>query len=234
MLFCNNVNAQLANAVKYIWQNDSTKINASVEIFENDSKKSNGCIYFISNVDTTFNGYPDSLFKQFVASSTLQYNVVKISFYSLFDTSKMSVYSKELMSFILPDVMKKYKSLCKTDAVISGINDYALVALHAAIHYSDKINKTAVFFIDYLPNEFLCKELELSFKLIKGKLFMYVNGNEENSFSTDTLAENLALHSSIVLYKYDDDNAIATKYIFTEAYKWLMADGNNYILKTED
>ncbi|MCY7292262.1 MAG: hypothetical protein LH615_08780 [Ferruginibacter sp.] len=234
ILFCDHLNAQLTSAVKYIWQNDSTKINASIEIYDTDNKKSRGSIYFITNVDTTFNSHPDNFFKQFIASSTLQYTFIKISFYPSFDSSKMSVFSKELMDFILPDVSKKYKLFSKGDAVISGINDYALVALHAAIHYSDKINKTAVFFNDYVPNVFLCNQLETSSRLIKGKLFMYVNGEEENSFITNTLAEKLAIYSPIVLYKYDDVNALASKYIFTEAYNWLMADGNNYVLKTED
>ena len=234
LLFCYNANAQLNNGVKYIWQNEVTKINASVEIYETSIKKSKGSIYFITNVDTSFNSYSDSLFNQFVASATFQYNVVKISFYNLYDSSKMALFSNELMNYILPDVSKKYKFINKADAVISGVNDYAIVALHAAINYSDKINKTAIFFNEYQPSVLLCAELETSSKLIKGKLFMYVNSEEENGLMTDSLAENLALNSAILLYKFDDVNGAATKNIFTEAYNWLMADGNNYVLKMDN
>ncbi len=234
ILICQNTNAQLTTALKYIWQNDVTNINASVQIYETDNKKNKGSIYFVTNVDTTFNSYPDSLFKQFIASSTLQYTVVKISFYNLYDSSKISLFSKELMTFILPDINKKYRIIDKGSSIISGVNDYALIALYAATHYAEQINKTAIFFNEYIPNVLLCNELESSSKLLKGKLFMYVNSDGDNDLITNKLAENIALQSSIILYKYDDTNALASKYIFTEAYNWLMADGNNYVLKTED
>jgi hypothetical protein len=234
IIFFVNADAQVIGTVKYIWQNEATKINASVEVYNTEHKKNKGCIYFITNVDTAFNSKSDSLFKQFIISSTLQYNVVKVSFYNVYDSSKLSFFSKELMDFILPDISKKYKFLDDADVVISGINNYALVALHTAINYSDKINKTALFFNDYQPDVMLCATLESSSKLIKGKLFMYVNTQDEEGLSTDSLAEKLALNSSILLYKYDDVNAHASQLIFTEAYNWLMADGNNYVLKTDN
>ncbi len=234
IIFCQHTNAQYTNASKYIWQNDLTKIKASVQIYETNYKKNNATIYFITNVDTTFNSYSDSLFTQFTASSILQYNVVKISFYDLYDTSKISLFSNEVINFILPDIIKKYKTIDKASTIISGVNDYAFIALYAATHYSDKINKTAIFFNEYMPNVMICNELAASSKLLKGKVFMYVNGEREDDFIINKLADNLALYSSIILYKYDDENSIASKYIFTEAYNWLMADGNNYVLKTED
>ena len=234
LLICENAHAQFNGGVKYIWQNDVTKINASVEIYSADIEKSKGCIYFITNVDTSFNSKPDSIFKQFIASSTVQCTIVKISFYNLYDSSKISQLSSELINFILPDVAKKYKNIAKATPILIGVNDYALVALHAAIFHSDKITNTALFFNEYQPNMVVCAALKSSSKLIKGKLFMYVNSEEENGLVTDSLAESLALNSSIVLYKYDDVNARVSKTIFTEAYNWLLADGNNYVLKTDD
>ncbi len=234
MLFCVIVNAQTINVVKYIWQNETTNTNASVEIYDTDRKKNKGCIYFITQVDTAFQSRQDSLFNQFIVSSSVQYAVVKISFYNKYDSSKLSLFSKELVDFILPDIAKKYKAIPKSNAILSGINEYALVALYAAIHNSNKINKTALFFNEYQPDYSLCEALESSAKKIEGKLFMYVNTKEEDDLMTDSLAENLALNSSVLLYKYDDVNAAASKNIFMEAYNWLMADGNNYILKIDN
>ena len=234
LLHCVSVNAQTINAVKYIWQNETAKTNASVEIYDTDSKKSKGCIYFITNVDTAYTSRQDSLFNQFIASSNSQYAVVKISFYDLYDSSKLSLYSTELVENILPDVGKKYKTISKSNTILSGVNEYAVLALYAAIHNSNKINKTALFFNEYQPDKLLCEVLESSAKKIEGKLFMYVNTKEENNFITDSLAENLALNSSLLLYKYDDADAGASKNIFLEAYNWLMADGTNYILKIDN
>lgn len=234
MLFCVSVNAQTINVVKYIWQNETTNTNASVEIYDTDRKKNKGCIFFITQVDTAFQSRQDSLFNQFIVTSTVQYAVVKISFYNLYDSSKLSLFSKELVDYILPDVAKKYKSIPKSNAILSGINEYALVALNTAIESSNKINKTALFFNEYQPNILLCEALESSAKKIEGKLFMYVNTKEGNGLITDSLAENVALNSSVLLYKYDDVDAAASKSIFMEAYNWLMADGNNYILKIDN
>ena len=233
ILFCENANAQFADTIKYVWQNETTKINASIEIYNAENTKSKGCIYFITHSDTSFKSISDSLFNKFIASSS-QLNIVKISFYNLYDTNKLSLFSTELINFILPDLAKKYKQLSNSTLILAGINDYALVALHAAMYNSEKINSTALFFNEYKPETAFSKELKSSPKQLKGKLFMYVNGGEENSLLTDSLAENLALNSSIILYKYDDENVQASKNIFTEAYNWLIADGNNYVLKTDD
>lgn len=234
IIFCHHANAQLNNEVKYIWQNEFSKINASVQIYKNSSKPTKGSIYFITNVDTIFNSHSDSIFKQFISSSSLQYDVIKISFYDLYDSSKLTLFANELINNILPDINKRYKNVIKKNAILSGVNGYALVALQAAIQYSNTIEKTAVFFNEYLPNKEVCKQLAAASKLMKGKLFMYVNVKEDENLVADELAESLALYSTIILYKYDDENGLASKYIFTEAYNWLMADGNNYILKSED
>ena len=234
ILFNEEIQAQVLNAEKYIWQSETTKTSASIEIFDNDYKKSKGYIYFISTVDTAYNSYADSLFTYILNSSANKSTLIKISFYPTLDSSKMSVLSEELMKFIIPDLTKKFSLFTKANAVLVGINDYGLVALHTATYYSDKINKTAVFFNNYLPDEFLCNQICLTASLIKGKLFMYVNGNDEIKVLTDKFAEKLALNSSILLYKYDEENADTSISIFTEAYNWLVADGNNYIITTED
>lgn len=234
IIICYQAKAQLPNDVKYIWQNDSSKINASVQIYKNIKKESKGVIYFITHVDTIYNSNPDSLFKQFISSSTIQYDVIRISFYESFDSSKLTLFSKELMEHILPDISKRYKNIIWKNPILSGINDYALVALQAAIQYPSTIEKTAIFFNEYIPNKEVSVKLGSSTKLMKGKLFMYVNVSENENLVADKLAENIALHSSLLLYKYDDENAKAANYIFTEAYNWLLADGNNYILRTED
>ena len=145
-IFCHHANAQLNNEVKYIWQNEFSKINASVQIYKNSSKPTKGSIYFITNVDTIFNSHSDSIFKQFISSSSLQYDVIKISFYDLYDSSKLTLFANELINNILPDINKRYKNVIKKNAILSGVNGYALVALQAAIQYSNTIEKTAVFF----------------------------------------------------------------------------------------
>ena len=225
------------SSIKYIWKNETMHIDAVVEISNLQKNKSASSIYFLKNVDTVYNSATDSLFQTFTNSSFLNCPVIKISFYNSDDSipdKKIKLYSDAFIKFILPDLQKKYRQLNSNNIIVSGINDFSLVALFIATNNPYKINKTALFFNDDGDfSKFNMFNLE-GLKHLKGKLFMYVNHQNYNDVFTDSLAANLALASSTVLYKYDHYGNLLPFNIFIEAYKWLMTDGNNYIIENTD
>lgn len=224
------------SSLKYIWVNETSTVSAVIEIYGLQKSKSASIIYFLKNVDTVYNSYTDSLFQTFTNSSFLNCPVIKISFinYDSVSDKKIKLYSDAFIKLILPDIQKKYQQLKSNNVIVSGVNDFALVALFGATINSFKISKTALFFnddVDFSKSTLLNLE---AFKNLKGKLFIYVNHQNYDDVFTDSLASNIALASPAVLYKYDNYANLLPFNIFIEAYKWLMAEGNNYIIENTD
>ena len=231
-----NASAQTGDSTtKYIWINEATHINAAIEIFGLQKSKSACSIYFLKNVDTAYKSASDSLIHIFTNSPPLNCPVVKISFYNSdasISDKKIKLYSDAFNKFILPDIQKKYKKLNSTNIILSGLNEFSKVALFSAANNSNKIKKTALFFNDNIDFSKITTPNMEGLKNLKGKLFMYVKHQNFNDVITDSLAINLTLASSIVLYKYDHYGNLLPLNIFIEAYKWLMADGNNYNIES--
>ena len=236
--FCLNAYSQpLDGSIKYIWKNDLTNISAAVEIYGLQNKNHSFSIFYLNSVDTVYNTISDSLFKSFINISALNCPVIKINFYNVLDTPpqvKIKLYAEEFSKYILSDIAKKYGQIPTDNIILSGSNYFGLVALFAALADPNKINKTALFF-NGDKEQGLLNNVNLSdSKKLKGKLYLYVNHqNIENEF-TDSLANNLGANSTAVLYKYDFFGKAQSPDIFTEAYRWLLADGNNYIIKNVD
>lgn len=221
------------SSIKYIWVNEKTPISAVIEIYGLQKSKSACSIYFLKNVDTVYNSGTDSLFQTFTNRPFLNCPIIKISFinYDSVSDKKIKLYSDAFIKLILPDIQKKYQQLNSNNLIVSGMNDFALVALFSGTINSFKINKTALFFnedVDFSKITLLNLE---GFKHLKGKLFIYVNHQNYDDVFTDSLASNIALTSPAVLYKYDNYANLLPFNIFIEAYKWLMAEGNNYIIE---
>ena len=232
-MFCKTTQAQNSQFEKYIWQNENKKINASIEIYGSESIKSKSCLYLITGVDTTLNAQSKDITSKFVEGSAPDYKMVKITFYAPCDSTTNLLFSRELENFILPDVQKRY-NIDSSNIIFAGVNDYACVALHTSLQKRNKSNKTILFFNNYQPDDFVCQALENATRGLTGKIFMYVNSDEQSVSATNSLAESMALNSSVLLYKYDEGNTGVTTNILREACNWLLADGSNYILKKED
>lgn len=225
------------NTVKYIWKNDVTNISASVEIYGLQKSNNSFCIFYLNSADTVYNNISDSLFNYFVNISTLNCPVIKINFYNFLDTvpqHKIKLYAKEFSEFILADISKKYLQINTGNLLVSGIDIFGAVALFSAINDPLKINKTALFMNENKESVLSLTVSATDAKKLKGKLYLYVNHQESYTGFTDSLANNIGINSSAVLYKYDVfDKRISTA-VISEAYKWLLADGNNYIIEDVD
>ncbi len=233
-----NATAQPSDsAVKYIWKNEATNVSASIEIYGIQQPNKPYCLFYFNNVDTVYNNISDSLFNEFVNISTLKCPVIKISFYNLTDTlpvQKIKLYREEFLKFILADVQKRYTQIRTNNLIISGVNYFAMVALSIAINDPLNINKTALFFNEEENAVPLNTVTAADAKRLKGKLYFYVNHQNKDDKFVDSLTTNLALNSTIVLYRFDHLGDLVSSSIFEEAYKWLLADGNNYIIQNDD
>ena len=222
------------STIKYIWKNETTHIIAAIEMYGLQKNKSACSMYFLKNVDTAYNSATDSLLRNFTNISFLNCPVIIINFYNYDDSvsdNNIKLYSNTFTKFILPEIEKKYPALSASNIIVSGINDLALVALLSTINNPFKIKKTALFFNDKVNFSAMTpRNLETS-KNLKGKLFIYVNHQNYTVAFKDSFIANLALESSAVFYKYDHYDNPLPHNLFMEAYKWLMADGNNYIIK---
>ena len=233
-----SVAQQTDNFIKYIWKNDATNITAAVEIYGIQKyDKSSSCIFYLNNVDTTFKTYSDSLFQAFVNISALNCPLIKISFYNAVvpvTGVNVALFAEEFSQFILGDIKKKYPHIKTNKPTVSGLNFFAIVALNVAINKSLNINKTALFFNENGAIDLSGIVSLAEAKKLKGKLYLYVNHQKTGESFTDALANNLALNSTAVLYKLDHYDSLDTIKVFEEAYYWLMAEGNNYIISNED
>ncbi len=236
-IICNTSAQSLDSTIKYIWKNDVTNISAAIEIYGLQQKNSSFCVFYLNNVDTVFNNISDSLFGEFVNISVLKCPIIKVNFYNNQDTlptKKIKMYAEEMSKFILADVQKRFPQIKTNNLIISGVDYFALVALSAAINEPLQINKTALFFNEQENAALLSSLTSADAKRLKGKLYFYINHQNDDDKFTDALTTNLALNSSIVLYRFDYYGDLISPNIFEEAYNWLLADGNNYIIRGVD
>ena len=233
-----SLSAQTAeNSIKYIWKNNENNLTAAVEIFGMQNKKGAIPVFFLNKVDTAFNSSTDSLFNAFKNDISSICPVVRISFYYFDDSvsaKKIKIYSDAFTKSILPDIHKKYTQLSTDNIMVAGLNSLCLVALFSAANNSHKLNKTALLFNS--EDEFSAMAILYSeaSKNLKGKLYMYVNRHNYVDGFINSFAASVSLASSAVIYKYDHYDKPLPENFFTEAYKWLMADGNNYVITNGD
>lgn len=237
LVFSFNATAQLVGSNdKYIWTNEKTNISAAIEIYGQKQSNSPYCIFYLNSVDTIYNNISDSLFNAYVNISSLKCPIIKVSFYNELDTLsaiKMKLYATEFSNSIIADVLKKLPAVKANNFIVSGIDFFAAVVLYASSNNANKINKTALF-LNETDNAALLKNIGLTeIKKLKGKLYLYVNHQHKEKLFADSLATNIALNSNIVLYKFDHFGTYLYSFIFDEAFNWLLADGNNYIIRGE-
>ena len=221
---------------KYIWKNDKSGISAAVEIYGLNQSNPSFCIFFLNSVDTVYNNVSDSLFNEYANISSLKCPIVKISFYNNLDTAsaiRMKLYAEEFSNFIIADALKKLPAVKADNYIVSGIDFFAAVVLYASSTNAKKINKTALF-LNETDNASLLKSIgQTDLKKLKGKLYLYVNHQHKEKLFADSVATDIALNSNIVLYKFDHFSTYESSFIFDEAYNWLLADGNNFIIRGE-
>lgn len=159
-------------------------------------------------------------------------NKIQISFFQdgdPFGSTASEMTANFLMYKVLPEIIKRHPNLSTKDFILSGLNEGAGIVIYASALFPQNIDKRGIF-IDNYSSSFLMKDkLDLLIPKMKGKFFICTQNEEKDNFAT-AFADSLALNPGVMIYKIDEPKANTGKNIFTEFYKWSVADGNNYII----
>lgn len=137
--------------------------------------------------------------------------------------------SSKIISLVVLQCSTHNIKMNEKDLIISGANDGAVLALYIAALLPDSFNKTGIFIQDY-PRFFLMKDVPAATaSKVRGKVFINTQNEEKESFAAG-FADSLALNAGVMIYKIDDAGENNGRNIFSEFYKWSLADGNNYII----
>jgi hypothetical protein len=222
-----------AKPIKYAIALDST--NAQIEIWPAAQEPKN-TIYFLSFKDSLKEISIDTVFQNFAKQFSEKLSFVKIIFDNVADSlsaNTIATLANSLSNEIIPDSRKKYPKIITDNFVLVGLNTGGIIAITSACFFPEKINKVAAFFENDEPKLSNSDAINLVAAKIKGKLFVHTSQKNTTTNNTNLMLDNLALKSSVMLYKIDDFEDALTVDILAEAYYWLMANGNNYIIKTE-
>jgi hypothetical protein len=237
-IFCGNhflLAQNVANTIEYIWESNDGKTTARISIKPALEKASNKTIfYFIAMHDSINENFVDINYDSITKSLPTSYTGVKISLSQKLDSQEVRdlfLLSTLLVNDIFPFINKSWVLPKVNNTIIAGVDAGAEVALISALSFPNKFNKTALFFNKPFAGFAYSNQFDVLAPNIKGKLFMYVKHADGELNIIDEMANRLALKSSIMLYKIDAYNEEAIS--FEDGYKWLMADGNNYVIKTE-
>jgi hypothetical protein len=225
------------NAIEYTWKSNDDKTSAQISIkpipiLENANTKT--IFYFIAMQDSINENLVDTNYKSIVKALPTSCTTIKISLSQKLDTQEIRDFfalSKLLVTEIFPFVHQKHAATKHAHIILAGVDAGAEIALISALSFPVKFNKTALFFNTAFAEFCFSNQFDVLAPSIKGKLFVYVKHNKNDIDVIDNMANRLALKSSIMLYKIDvyEEEVLS----FEDGYNWLMADGNNYIIKAE-
>jgi hypothetical protein len=225
----------VTNATEYIWKSNDGKTSAQISIVPSLERVTNKTIFYFIAVQDSINGnLLDSSYYNIAKSLPTSCTAIKISFSQKLDSQEVSdlfLLSTLLVNDIFPFINKSGVLPKENNTIIAGVDAGSEVALISALSFPNKFNKTALFFNKPFAEFAYSNQFDILAPNIKGKLFMYVKHTENKINIIHEMANRLALKSSIMLYKIDayEEDIIS----FEDGYKWLMADGNNYVIKTE-
>jgi hypothetical protein len=231
-LFVGIVYAQdTTKTIKYIVKKDAVNIYIEIIPAIGDKKQT---IYFLAIENDSSKNTLDTCFQKLVKNIAINTSIVKIIFNNSPSAEVEDIitpYANIIGREIISDVEKKYPFLLSHNIILAGINEGAFVAIGIASLLPEKVSKTAAFFIDYNPSITTRNDCAAFIHKAKGKLFIRTHYKDVLLENLNLFVDSLALKSSMMLYKIDayEDDGIS----FGDGYNWLMADGNNYIIKTE-
>ncbi len=217
--------------IRYIIEKDSSNIYIEIFPAKGDKKQT---IYFLTAENDSSKNILDTCFQNFVNSTAVNTSIVKIIFTNSPSTEVANLiipYANIIGKEIILKIEQKYPFLLSNNIMLAGINEGAFVAIGIACLLPEKTNKVAAFFIDYNPSITIRNDCAALIHKAKGKLFINTHYKDVILENLNLYVDSLALKSSIMLYKIDGDEDDGI--YFGEGYNWLMADGNNYIIKTE-
>ena len=157
-----------------------------------------------------------------------------------FGKGEADQYLAFIIETLKPFIDKQYRSLPnKENTLIAGSSMGALFAYYAMLKKPEVFGKAGIFSpafwtapaIKYLTDSLASKN--------NGKFFFYIGEREGKSFVTDMqdIQELLGEKSAAQIYSITDakgkHNEKAWRKWFPEFYRWIMAEGFNYVIKIE-
>jgi hypothetical protein len=234
-IFCCSHFLLAQNATEYTWESKDGKTTAQISIKPALGNANNKTIfYFIAMQDSIRGNLVNSNYYDIAMALPTSCTGIKISLSQKLDSQEVRdlfLLSTLLINDIFPFINKSWVLPKVNNTIIAGVDAGAEIALISALSFPNKFNKTALFFNKPFADFAYSNQFDVLAPNIKGKLLMLVKHTENEINIIDEMVNRLALKSSIMLYKidvYEEDNIS-----FEDGYKWLMADGNNYIIKTE-
>ncbi len=219
---------------KILFCNDSTKITIDVAIIKLVANTNNTIIYFIPKEDSAVNNFFDNTHIEYNQQLGLcnKVNIIFSCGAGVLAKNKKETLTNYLQKYLLDTLQKELPNLFVKNNLFYGINNGAAIALNMALQNAEKINKTAIFFNNYELTQLITTEIIGNAAKLKGKLFVYTNNEEQKLNKVDEIINELALKSNAMFYRIDAFNE-SIKNADTLGYSWLLADGNNIILKTD-
>ncbi len=219
--------------LKYAIALDSTNID--IEIWP-AVQAANNTFFLITFKDSLSGFVADTVFQNLTKEFSEKASFVKIIFDAGSDTvsdKKIAAFVNGISNEIIPALRKNYPKIIADNFILAGLNTGAIIAIVSTCTFPEKINKAAAFFENYEPLVSYKNAIDIVAAKIKGKLFIHTSQNNITINTINLLVDNIALKSSAMLYKIDNFEDTLSEDILSEAYHWLMANGNNYIIKTE-
>jgi metallo-beta-lactamase class B len=144
-----------------------------------------------------------------------------------------------LTKTLKPFIDLHYRTLqTKENTIIAGSSLGGVIAYYAALKYPDVYGKAGIFSPAFWTAPQLSPITDSVTDNFSSKFFFYIGGEEgeKNIALMNEIEDKLAIHSTSMIYSITDGtakhNELAWRKWFPEFYKWMMADGFNYVTQS--
>jgi predicted alpha/beta superfamily hydrolase len=146
-----------------------------------------------------------------------------------------------LVNTLKPFIDKNYRTLSSADnTAIAGSSMGGLISYYAAIKHPTIFGKAGIFSPSFWIAPQISNVTDSLSKNNTSKFFFSMGSLEGQQYIDDmqNVAERLATNSKTIIYSIvaegESHNEKNWRTQFAEFYKWMMADGYNYVIKVED
>lgn len=219
------------------WYSVDSAFFADIEFYHfNTAVKPKGSLIYLTEAVTKKEIF-DSSFQLFINQQKGLANVIKVTINpTLFEgvTPSNDSTGEVLLSGILKDVEANEPEIKLKNTILIGTNKYAGLLLNHYIQLNKNYERVALLFDNFLIDFAKYNKLIGEQKNLNGKLFWYVKSEKNDPDKAVELMNAIGLKSNGVIYKLEDVKENNSFNIFKEAINWLLVEGNNYIIKTDD
>jgi predicted alpha/beta superfamily hydrolase len=152
-----------------------------------------------------------------------------------------NVYINFITTTLKPFVDKNYRTLSsKENTIIAGSSMGGLISYYAAIKYPNVFGKAGIFSPSFWVSSKIKDLTDSVYNRLNSKFFFCMGGQEGQKYIDDMneVAQKLGTNSATMIYSIVDEDGQHSEKTwgnwFPQFYKWIMADGYNYVIKLEE